>query len=238
MHKTMVAGAVLILALAASGCATGKPELSSRTPIPSPAATSARLRTPSASPGSLFTQQRSDIYTDLRGRHVGDIIIVEITENAKAKKKADSKAERTNEYEAGIPYLLGYANRLRLGANSAQKDALTGKPLVQATFSSKHDATSELSKEDTMTASIGCTVVEVLPNGNMLVRGSREIEVNGETQYIILQGTVRPADVSTRNTVLSTQLADARIAYTGRGVLSDKQKPGWLARLLDHIWPF
>jgi flagellar L-ring protein precursor FlgH len=89
-----------------------------------------------------------------------------------------------------------------------------------------------------MTASIGCTVVEVLPNGNLVIRGSREIEVNGETQYIVLEGVVRPVDVASDNTVKSTQIADAKIYYTGRGVLTDKQKPGWLARLLDHIWPF
>jgi len=109
---------------------------------------------------------------------------------------------------------------------------------VQADFKSKHDAKAELTKEDTMTTSIGCTVIEVMQNGNLILRGSRELQVNGETQYITLQGVVRPIDVTSQNTVLSTQLADAKIYYTGRGVLTDKQTPGWLARLFDHIWPF
>jgi flagellar L-ring protein precursor FlgH len=165
---------------------------------------------------------------------VGDIITVEIVENASAKKKADSKAERKNEFEAGISSFLGYSMKdLPLVKTPSDPEKL-----IAANFKSKHDTKAELKKEDNMTASIGCTVVEVSYNGNLSVRGSREIMVNGETQYIVLQGTARTADITSSNTVLSTQLADVKIFYTGRGVLSDKQKPGWLSRLLDNIWPF
>ncbi len=221
---------VLVLGV---GCASDPHRVDSRRPVPPPTRPAADYRPQPPAFGSLFTEAGSDMFTDLRARRVGDIIIVEIVENASAKKKNDTKAERTNEWKAGVPYFFGLAGGLRRESGSKNTD-----PLIQADFTSKHDAKSELKREDTMTASIGCTVVEVLPNGNLVIRGSREIEVNGETQYIVLEGVVRPVDVASDNTVKSTQIADAKIYYTGRGVLTDKQKPGWLARLLDHIWPF
>jgi flagellar L-ring protein FlgH len=152
--------------------------------------------------------------------------VVEVTENSKARKKNDTKAERTTNFSAGIPSLFG--NQVSTNPTA----------VVQADFANKTDAKAELTKEDTMTSSIGCTVVEVLASGNLVVRGNREMQVNGETQYITLQGTVRPSDVTASNSVQSNQLADAKIHYTGRGVLSDKQQPGWLGRLLDNVWPF
>ncbi len=213
------------------GCAGGQPPQISKASIPPPMRVQPRQAPPTY--GSLFRSARADLFSDLRAHQVGDIIVVEIVENHKARKKNDTKAERKNEFKASIPYLFGHAGGIRREAGSKNTD-----PLVEADFKSKLDSKAELKREDSVTASIGCTVIEVLPSGNMVIRGSREVEVAGETEYIVLQGVVRPSDVTTNNTVLSTQLADARIHYTGRGVLTDKQKPGWLARLLDHIWPF
>ncbi|MFH2126726.1 MAG: flagellar basal body L-ring protein FlgH [Pseudomonadota bacterium] len=225
-----ILAAMLILT---AGCAGDPALIQADKPVMPPPDPARNLQLAKPSYGSMYTDRTQDFYQDLRARNVGDIIVVEIVENSKAKKKNDTKAERTNEVEATIPYLMGYAGGLRREADSKNTD-----PLIGAGFKSKHDAKSELKKEDSMTSSIGCTVIEKMINGNLVVRGSRELQVNGETQYIVLQGIVRPTDVTATNTVYSTQLADARIYYTGRGVLSDKQKPGWLARLLDNIWPF
>lgn len=231
--KALIFACLAALIILTAGCA-GDPHLvQADKPVMPPPEPAKDYRPPRPAFGSMFTDRNADMYQDLRARNVGDIVVVEIVENSKAKKKNDTKAERTNEFDASIPYLMGYAGSLRREANSANTD-----PLVGASFKSKHDAKAELKKEDSMTSSIGCTVMEKLPNGNLVVRGSRELQVNGETQYIILQGIVRPTDVTVSNTVYSTQLADAKIYYTGRGVLTDKQKPGWLARLLDNIWPF
>ncbi len=81
-------------------------------------------------------------------------------------------------------------------------------------------------------------IIQVLPNGNLVLRGSQEILVNNEKQYITIQGVVRPVDIGTDNTVLSTYIADARIDYTGEGDLSRKQREGWLSRFIDVVWPF
>lgn len=232
MKAAAVIIAIIALALSA-GCATDPHVIDAKAaipPLPPPNRNLERAKPPY---GSLFTASASDLFTDLRAKRPGDVIVVEIVENTKAKQTADSKAERKNTFKAGIPYLLGYEQNIPRASGGATTD-----PNIQADFDSKHDTKAENKREATMTTSIGCTVIEVLAGGNLLIRGSREVHVNGETENVTLQGIVRPSDVTTSNTVLSTQIADARIYYTGRGVLSDKQRPGWLARLLDNIWPF
>ncbi len=81
-------------------------------------------------------------------------------------------------------------------------------------------------------------VVKVLENGNLLIEGRKQVTINDEDQYIVITGIIRPQDVSPDNTVDSKNIADARIIYTGAGVVTDKQRPGWGTRILDWIWPF
>lgn len=233
MKKCLLACAFIVVF--ASGCANDRMTFERNEQIAQPPPPMEQFRRPTPQPGSLYVANpgtRGNYFTDLRARHVGDIITVEIVENSKAEKTNDTKASRTSEFKAGVPFLLGYENRLIPNYDSSKSS------LISANVTSAFDAKAELSREDTMHAAIGCTIMEVLPSGNMIIRGQREIQVNGETQFIYLTGTVRPNDVTTHNTIMSTQLADARIEYTGRGVLSDKQQPGWLTRLLDTIWPF
>jgi flagellar L-ring protein precursor FlgH len=80
--------------------------------------------------------------------------------------------------------------------------------------------------------------MDILPNGNLIIMGSREVMVNREKQEITLSGIVRPRDVSAENVVLSTYISDAKIAYSGSGIINDRQRPGWLARAIDVVWPF
>ena len=81
-------------------------------------------------------------------------------------------------------------------------------------------------------------MVNVMPDGLLQVEGARETKVNNETQYLVVSGLIRSRDVAADNSIMSTQMADAQIAYYGKGVVSDKQKPGWFTRLMDHVWPF
>ena len=90
-----------------------------------------------------------------------------------------------------------------------------------------------------MNGSITVTVAEVLPNGNMIVRGEKWLTLNQGEEYIQISGIVRPQDVRTDNTIFSTLVADARIAYSGKGMLANANSPGWLARFFNSpIWPF
>jgi flagellar L-ring protein precursor FlgH len=81
-------------------------------------------------------------------------------------------------------------------------------------------------------------VIKVYPNGNLKIRGGKSVTVNNENQIIYLTGIVRSYDVTADNTVDSGDILNAQISYTGKGALSDKQKPGWLMRIFDHTWPF
>lgn len=232
MKAKLICIPVLALALLA-GCAASPQNFQADAVIPPPVKPPVELRRPVPTTGSLFVASRADYFTDLRAHQVGDLVIVQIVENNKAKYKNDTKAKKINNFKLGVPRFFGMEGGFRRDNSDKKTD-----PLVEASTTSDFDAKSELKKEDTVTASIACTVIEVLPNGLLVVRGSREVQVNGETEHIILQGLVRPSDITTDNTVKSTQVADAKIFFTGRGVLTDKQQPGWLARLLDTIWPF
>ena len=89
-----------------------------------------------------------------------------------------------------------------------------------------------------MSATISAKVVDLLPNGNLAIEGKREIYINNEKKEILLQGVVRPRDIAYDNSVYSTQVADAKVIYTGIGVIGEKQRPGWMVRLFDIVWPF
>jgi flagellar L-ring protein precursor FlgH len=96
----------------------------------------------------------------------------------------------------------------------------------------------ETTRTGSLSATITARIVDVLPNGNLAVEGKRELYVNNEKKEILVQGIVRTKDIAYDNSILSTQIADAKIIYTGIGVVGEKQTPGWLARVLDTVWPF
>jgi flagellar L-ring protein precursor FlgH len=109
---------------------------------------------------------------------------------------------------------------------------------VGASTDNKFEGTGETTHEAEMTATVAVRVVRILPGGIMQVEGARRIRVNNETQILVVRGLVRPQDITSGNTVPSTHLAEAQIELYGEGVLSDRQRPGWLTRILDNIWPF
>jgi flagellar L-ring protein precursor FlgH len=98
--------------------------------------------------------------------------------------------------------------------------------------------TGKTSRDGNLKGTISARVVDVFPDGNLMIEGTRELKINSESQYLILSGIVRPKDIKSDNTISSTKLADARIAYTGGGSLSEKTSPGWFSRLLGVFAPF
>ncbi|MDR1920232.1 MAG: flagellar basal body L-ring protein FlgH [Candidatus Adiutrix sp.] len=191
--------------------------------------------------GSLFSEDsRLDMFSDLKARQVGDIITINIVETSKASKTANTATSRSNAVNAQTNALLGYENPANLPGIGNLFDKLNFRSAVgiDANYDSNFAGKGSTSRNENMTAKMSARVIQVLPNGNLVIRGSQEIMVNNEKQYITVQGVVRQADVSADNTVLSTYLADARIDYTGQGDLSRKQREGWLSRALDVIWPF
>lgn len=181
--------------------------------------------------GSLWQASSSGLAEDLKARRRGDIITVIISETASASKQASTGTERNSSVSAGIPKLLGLEKTpIKTWADLSQ--------LLSVSNDSKFAGSGSTSRQETLTATISAKVTEVIANGNLMIEGRRNVKVNNEDQIIVLTGTVRSRDVSSDNTVSSALIADAKINYSGKGVISDRQSPGWLMNVLDKVWPF
>jgi flagellar L-ring protein precursor FlgH len=183
------------------------------------------------SSGSIWQSSSGGLVEDFKARARGDTVTVVITENASASKVATTGTNRNNEVAAGIPNLLGLET-------TAIKNWMDLSKLVNANTSSKFEGSGSTTRKENLNATITAQVVDVLANGNLLIEGRRNIMVNNEDQVILLEGIVRPQDISANNIVSSAQIADARITYSGKGIISERQRPGWLMNILDHVWPF
>ncbi|OGU10280.1 MAG: flagellar biosynthesis protein FlgH [Geobacteraceae bacterium GWC2_58_44] len=186
---------------------------------------------PSYASGSLWQASSGGLAEDLKARRRGDILTVVISEQASASKQASTGTKRASSMSAGMPKLLGLEKTpIKTWADLDE--------LLSVSFGSKFDGSGSTSRQETLQATVSAKVLEVLANGNLMIEGRRNVKVNNEDQIIVMTGTVRSRDISAENTVSSALVADARIAYSGKGVISDRQRPGWLMNALDWAWPF
>lgn len=229
MRWSLILILIPILMLVA-GCSAPVSQLepSMTSPPPRPLAT-----TPTSTTGSLWQPRGSDLFTDVKGRRTGDIVTVAIYEKASASKEATTKTDRATSVSADITKLLGLERDIAHLANGTDPSNL-----LSASNTNTFAGSGVTSRKEDLIATLTTQVVEVLPNGNLRLEGDKAVTVNNETQLIHLTGLVRPSDITAANIVDSKYILDARIAYTGKGVISDKQQPGWMVRLLDNVWPF
>lgn len=183
--------------------------------------------------GSLWKGGNNGLFADGQAHKKGDTIIVDIVENTSSSTKAKTKLEKESTVSAGIPNALGYMSHLT-GIFSRMD---SGK-LLTANNTNDFEGNGESDRSTTLKGSVGARVVKVLANGDLVISGRKDVKINNETQIMRVTGIVRPKDVGSDNRVESTYLANADIEITGKGIISDKQKPGWMARILDHAWPF
>ena len=183
--------------------------------------------------GSLWEEHngRAYMFEDLRASRIGDIVIVRIVEEYSGSKSANTTADRESSYEGSLSGDL-------FGLSSIFPTALVNGVEVDASTTNEFEGSGSTSRADSLTGTIAARVVEVMPNGDLRVKGRREVTVNKEKQTMTLTGIVRRIDLDTQNTVLSTAVAEAVIEYTGLGVVDDVQRPGWLVRVLNWVSPF
>jgi len=214
-----------VLPVVVAGCAAFGP-----TPLKAPPYTEKEktlLVNPAREEGSLWTaRDLFGICSDLRARNVGDIVTINIVESASASKNATTKTAKTTALDASWSGVLQNISGSLLGNN------------LQAAFGNSFDGQGATTRNSTLNAYISAQVIQVLPNGNLAILGSRQVQVNNENQIINIQGVIRPMDVDSTNQVLSTAIAEAKIELSGQGVVSDKQRVGWLTKILDWVWPF
>ncbi|BFT31141.1 flagellar basal body L-ring protein FlgH [Alteromonas sp. D210916BOD_24] len=177
--------------------------------------------------GSLFrSYMANSLYSDVKARRVGDIITVTLSENTQASKSADtSTAKDTNVNLNPITGLGGKA--INIGGESIQLGLGSSRD-----FSG--DATANQSNR--LSGAISVTVVDVLPNNNLVIRGEKWLTLNQGDEYIRLTGIIRPADITPENEIVSTKVANARIQYSGTGTFARAQEKGWLTQFFDSTW--
>ncbi|MBM9537409.1 flagellar basal body L-ring protein FlgH [Desulfobulbus alkaliphilus] len=185
------------------------------------------------SPGSLWTDDESNLLADIKARRIGDIVTVIIQEKASASKEASTATDRSSGMSAGISSLFGYERILE-----DKNPNLDMSALVDASFNNSFSGGGKTTRSENLVATLTTQVIDVYPNGNLKIQGGKSVTVNNESQIIYLTGIIRPFDVNSDNTIDSGNILNAQIAYTGKGAVSDKQKPGWLMRIFDNTWPF
>ncbi len=231
-----VAGCVLacaFLLFLLSGCATTKPDaILSSDPVPSPAF---REQLPAAAPGSIWpgANNQNMLFADKKAAYVNDIVTILVEESATGGNKATTNTSRDSKSNFGVSALLG------LDTSILKKNVNMGQAIeIGGSASNTMKGTGDTSRDGNLQARITARVVKVFENGNLYIEGRRQLTVNAEDQYLVLAGIVRPEDITSDNTVSSRYIADARIVYTGQGVVDEKMRPGWLTRILDRTWPF
>ena len=182
--------------------------------------------------GSIWQAGSAGLTEDFKARRKGDIVTILIVETASASKEAKTGTSRSTSVNAGIPNFMGLeASLLKNNFGDLSK-------LINASVDSKFAGSGSTSRQERLNATISAKVIDVLPNGNLQIEGRRNVKVNNEDQIIIVEGTVRPSDIGADNIVNSGFVADAKITYTGKGIVSDRQSPGWLMNIVDKVWPF
>lgn len=197
-------------------------------PMPQPVAQT-------SSPNSLWKKGSSGFFKDLRASKVGDIITVNISaKDAATMKNKTEQLRDTNSDTVNVASFLGYESY----AKDYLPDAVDASNLIDVT--SDHDVTGEgkIDRSENINMTMAGIVTQVLPNGNLVIEGSQEIRVNYELRQLTVRGIIRRADITSDNTIDSSKIAELRVSYGGKGVISDVQEPRYGRQLIDILSPF
>jgi flagellar L-ring protein precursor FlgH len=166
--------------------------------------------------------------SDPRAHALNDLVTVRVVESISAAGKADSSLSKKGAGSASVSKLFGLEGKL--------PGFIDPTSLAAAGSSTSFEGGGSTVRTGELTATITARVAEVLPNGDLVLEGAREIDINGDRQIVVLTGVVRPADITPRNVILSSQVGQLSIRYFGRGLIRDNLKPGWLIRILNKIF--
>lgn len=191
--------------------------------------------------GSLW-RNKASLYEDKKARRVNDLVTIIINETTTAQKKASTSATRDSNTNYGLDTFFGMNTDFNIQnlplISGFYKGDNVFSPAVKGAARSDFKGAGDTARTGRIVGTITAKVVEVLPNGNLVIESRKEIFVNNEKEILVLRGIIRPDDISHNNTILSQYVADAQIFLVGDGSIGDKQSQGWLVRFLDKIWPF
>ena len=186
----------------------------------------------SYSPNSLWRNGSRAFFKDQRAAQVGDILTVTVNITDKAAIANETQRSRENKEDSGV---TDFAGSKLLTGNAAK--VMPGRVLT-ADSSASSDGKGSVNRQEALQTNVAAVVTQVLPNGNLVVEGKQEIRVNFEIRELIVAGIVRPEDIQSDNTIDSSKIAQARIAYGGRGQITDVQQPRYGQQVLDVLLPF
>lgn len=235
----------LPLAVLVSGCSSLEEvgRLPDFTPVATSAETSAMLnpslpqRIEKKSPvdgASLWTASRQSLLGDRRAIERGDIMTVVIEIDDSAEFSNTSSRGRTGTETAGIPSLLGIPQRI----NESLPDSASLDEMISTSGTSSSSGNGSVSRNEKLELMVAATIVDVLPNGVLHIQGSQEVRVNFEIRELLVEGYVRPEDISRQNEITYDKIASARISYGGRGQIMQMQQPRYGQQIADIVLPF
>jgi flagellar L-ring protein precursor FlgH len=194
--------------------------------MPMPAAQPA-----SYNPNSLWRNGSRAFFKDQRAHQVGDLLTVQVNITDKANLSNETQRQRTTSEDSGITNFFAKSKVPILNTPPATRILTTDSNMAA-------DGKGSINRSEALQTNVAAVVTQVLPNGNLVVEGKQEIRVNFEIRELIVAGVIRPEDIEADNTIDSAKIAQARIAYGGRGQITDVQQPRYGQQVLDVILPF
>ena len=246
INRLVLSGALLSLAAVASGCSSidrlsqigEKPKLTEiENPTTQPGYKPVQMPMPkpeqaSYNANSLWRNGSRAFFKDQRAARIGDLLTVTVNITDKANLSNETQRSRSNKEDSGITDFVGSKT---MGANALK--ILPGR-ILTADSTASSDGKGSVNRQEALQTNVAAVVTQVLPNGNLVVEGKQEIRVNFEIRELIVAGIVRPEDIQSDNTIDSGKIAQARIAYGGRGQITDVQQPRYGQQFMDVILPF
>ena len=245
-RRFLVTGASLMVLSVASGCSSidrlsqigEQPKLAAienpttqpgykpvQMPMPKPEAVSYNAN-------SLWRNGSRSFFKDQRAHQIGDLLTVTVNITDQANFANETQRSRTNKEDSGITDFIGAKT---LGVTAAK--VLPGR-ILTADSTASSDGKGSVQRQESLQTSVAAVVTQLLPNGNLVVEGKQEVRVNFEVRELIVAGIVRPEDIQSDNTINSSKIAQARIAYGGRGQIMDVQQPRYGQQVMDVLLPF
>ncbi|HRE19625.1 MAG TPA: flagellar basal body L-ring protein FlgH [Rhabdaerophilum sp.] len=248
LHQFMRAGLIAAVGFGLSACGSvdrlanvGKaPNLSAiENPTTQPGYKPVQMPMPAPKPmtyhaNSIWRTGSRAFFKDQRAQQVGDILTVRVRITDKANINNTTERKRTNAEGVDVEGFFGQEDRV----NKLFAKGATGKGLVDLGSNSASKGEGTVKRAEQLVTDIAAVVTQVLPNGNLVIEGKQEVRVNFEVRELIVAGVVRPEDIEAGNQIESTKIAEARIAYGGRGQITDVQQPRYGQQVLDILLPF
>jgi flagellar L-ring protein precursor FlgH len=245
LRRIALSGALLSIFASASGCSSidrlsqigEQPKLSSiDNPTTQPGYKPVQMPMPkpevaSYNPNSLWRNGSRAFFKDQRAHQVGDLLTVTVNITDKANIANETQRSRTNKEDSGITDFIG-------AQTITQPNKILPGRILTADSTASSDGKGSVQRQEALQTNVAAVVTQVLPNGNLVVEGKQEIRVNYEIRELIVAGIVRPEDIQSDNTIDSSKIAQARIAYGGRGQITDVQQPRYGQQVMDVLLPF